>query len=226
VVQSQTLQLWRSSIVRKFIMGLSGLALSGFVLAHMTGNLLIFKGAEAYNMYGHAMTHNPAYPLIAWGLVAVILVHILCAISLTWENQRARDHRYAMGTHHEKGVSLASKTMAATGSLLAVFIVLHLISFKYGAHYEATYNGVVVRDLHRLLVEVFQKPGYVVWYLVSLVLLGFHLSHGFAAAFQSVGFSHPRWNPLVKTLAYIYAIVVAVGFISQPIYVYFFAARS
>lgn len=216
-------KLWKSSIARKFVMGLTGLALCGFVFVHMSGNMLIFKSAEAYNMYGHGITGNPLYPLISWGLIGVVILHVLCAVSLTWENQRARDVAYAMPTNNEKAASLASRSMAATGSIIAVFLVLHLLGFKYGAYYEVTYGDHTVRDLHKLILEVFRNPVYVVWYVFALIPLGFHLSHGFSSAFQSLGFSHPKWSPLIKTLACIYAIVVAAGFMSQPLYVFFFA---
>jgi succinate dehydrogenase / fumarate reductase cytochrome b subunit len=211
--------------MKKFVMGLTGLALSGFVLSHMAGNLLLFKSAQAYNMYGHAIVTNPVYPLISWGLVAIMVVHLLCAISLTWENQKARDHQYKMPTQDAKRASLASRSMAATGSLIAFFIVSHILTFKYGAHYDVEYNGVMVRDLHKLILEVFQNPLYVLWYVFSLFLLGAHLKHGFAASFQSIGFSHPRWTAKIRCLSVAYALIVALGFISQPIYVYFFAAR-
>ncbi|NCN28041.1 succinate dehydrogenase cytochrome b subunit [bacterium] len=215
-----TLTLLRSSVVKKAIMGLTGLGLSGFVLAHMTGNLLIFKGAQAYNTYGHQLTHNPAYPLIAIGLLALMGIHFVCGITLTWENKRARTQGYAVDAADQKAASLASRTMAGTGSILAVFIVLHLITFKYGTLYTITHDGVEMRDLHRLVIEVFQSPVYVAWYCFSLALLGFHLKHGFAAAFQSIGFGHPKWSAHIKCLAVVYALIVALGFISQPLYVY------
>jgi len=210
----------KSSIFKKFIMGLTGLGLAGFVLAHMTGNLLVFKGAEAYNLYGHAMTHNPAYPLIAWGLVAMMLVHAFVGILLAKENAAARPANYASPASKAKSASTASKTMIFSGSLLLVFIVLHLASFKYGAHYEATYNGQTVRDLHRLMVEAFQNIGFVAWYVVALIILGVHLRHGVSSIFQSLGFNHPRYTPAIKLIGIVYSVVVAVGFISQPIYVY------
>jgi len=210
----------KSSVAKKFIMGLSGLALAGFVLAHMTGNLLVFKGAEAYNMYGHMMTHSPVYPLISWGLVAIMLVHAFVGILLAKENAAARSSNYAVQASPAKSVSTASKTMIFSGSILLVFIVLHLASFKYGAHYEATYGAQTVRDLHRLMVEAFQNELFVVWYIVALIILGVHLRHGVSSIFQSLGFNHPRYTPAIKLIGVIYAVVVALGFISQPIYVY------
>ena len=214
------LHFLKSSVGKKFIMGLSGLGLAGFVFAHMAGNMLVFKSAEAYNMYGHTMTHNPAYPLIAWGLVAMMLVHAFVGILLTKENNSARPSNYAVQASKAKSASTSSKTMIFSGSILLVFIVLHLATFKYGAHYDVTYNGQTVRDLHRLMVEAFANPAFVVFYIVSLVILGVHLCHGVSSVFQSLGFNHPRYTPAIKLIGIVYSIVVAAGFISQPIYVY------
>jgi succinate dehydrogenase / fumarate reductase cytochrome b subunit len=83
-------------------------------------------------------------------------------------------------------------------------------------------NGVPMRDLHRLMVEVFKQPAYVLWYVISLVLLGFHLSHGFGSVFQSFGLREEKFGNSIKKLSWAYAIVVALGFLSQPIYIFFF----
>ncbi|MEO5667007.1 MAG: succinate dehydrogenase cytochrome b subunit [Bdellovibrionota bacterium] len=214
------LNFLKSSVAKKFIMGLTGLGLAGFVLAHMSGNLLVFKSPEAYNMYGHMMTHNPAYPLISWGLVAMMVVHAFVGILLTKENKSARSSGYAVQASAAKSVTAASKTMIFSGSILLFFIVSHLATFKYGPHYEITYNGLVVRDLHRLMVECFHSVGFVAWYVVALVILGVHLRHGVSSIFQSLGFNHPRYTPAIKLIGVLYAVVVAAGFISQPIYVY------
>jgi succinate dehydrogenase / fumarate reductase, cytochrome b subunit len=105
--------------------------------------------------------------------------------------------------------------------MLLVFLILLLITFMYGAHYDTTIDGVVMRDLHRLVLEVFQSPIYVGWYLVALVLVGLHLSHGFYSSFCSLGFYHPRYSSMLNKLGYLYAFVVAAGFIVQPLYVFF-----
>ena len=210
----------RSSIGKKTIMGLSGLAWSGFAFTHMLGNMLILVSADAYNKYGHAIVSNPLLPLAEAGLVVFLLMHAFTGIKLAKENHEARPERYVVAASTSKSGSAASKTMIYTGSLVLVFLILHLATFKYGHKYTTTIGGVEMRDLHRLIVEVFHQPGYVAWYLLSLVLLGFHLSHGFQASFQSLGFNHPRYTPVIKKAGLVYALVVAAGFLSQPIYVY------
>lgn len=217
------LQFFKSTIGRKYLMGITGLIWMGFVAGHMAGNMLIFVSPEAFNSYGHAIVSNK---LLLYGteaiLVLALFVHVLCAIVLTRQNRAARDTRYAVTPRGSKQASLASRTMAIQGSLLLAFVIIHLISFKYGSYYETSVNGVVMRDLHKLVLEVFQSPAYVAWYAVSLILLMFHLSHGAASIFQSFGILERKLQGGLKKIAWIYALVVAGGFLSQPIYVFLF----
>ena len=212
---------FKSSIGRKQIMGLSGLALSLFVLVHMTGNFLLFKGPEAYNGYSHFLITNHFIYVAEAGLVTLFLVHAFLGICLARENRKARTQGYAMSPSGEKSVCLASRTMIYHGLVLLVFTIHHLITFKYGPVYTATYNGEEMRDLYRLVTEVFQQPVYVVWYAVALVLLGLHLSHGFASSFQSLGFYHPRHTRCIKRFGYLYAAVVTIGFLAPPLVMFF-----
>lgn len=200
-------------------MGTTGLVWSGFVLAHMAGNLLMFAGADAYNKYGHTLTSGSIIYVAEAVLIAAFLVHVVCAISLTIENRAARGgQRYAMCPNGEKGPRLASQTMAIHGSIILVFIILHISTFKFGTYYETTVNGVVMRDLHRLLIEVFKEPGFVAWYLVSMAFLFFHLSHGVGSIFQSFGLKNERSERLIVGLSWAYGAIVSAGFFAQPIY--------
>ena len=216
----------KSTVGRKYIMGISGLVWMGFVLVHMAGNMLIFVSADLYNAYGHALVSNK--PLLYGAesiLVLALIVHVSTAISLTIENRKAKGTRYAVNPNGEKGPTLASQTMGIQGSVVLAFIILHLATFKYGTHYETTVNGVQMRDLHRLIIEIFQQPGYVAWYVVSLILLMFHLSHGAHSIFQSFGFLERKMLSGVRKFAWTYAIIVVVGFLSQPAYVFLLGGK-
>lgn len=215
------LDFLRSTVGRKYIMGISGLVWMGFVLSHMAGNMLILVSPEAYNSYGHAIVSNkPLLYAAETVLIFALLAHVSTAILLTIENRKAKGSRYAMPASGEKAATLASRTMGAQGSVVLSFIILHLATFKYGTHYDTTVDGVQMRDLHRLIVEVFQKPGYVAWYFVSLVLLMFHLSHGAHSIFQSFGVLERKMQKGLKRFAWTYAIIVVAGFLSQPAYVF------
>ncbi|MEC9283895.1 MAG: succinate dehydrogenase cytochrome b subunit [Bdellovibrionota bacterium] len=210
-----------STIGRKQTMGIAGLGLSVFVLTHMLGNLLIFKGPQAYNEYAHALVSNPAIYLAEAGLLGIFVLHAINAIGLKIRNSGARTRSYAQTVNGEKAVSFASKTMIHTGMVILIFTILHLITFKFGTLYTATYGDSEIRDLHRLVIEVFQSPIYVAWYILSLIALGVHLSHGVASAFKTLGFNHPRYNCGIETFSLIYGWIIALGFISQPVYVFF-----
>lgn len=216
------LKFLSSSLGKKLLMGITGICLGLFVLTHLLGNMLLFVGPEAYNTYSHKLISNPLIKLIEGGLLLFFLSHMINGIRLTIENRRARPQKYAMSTNGVKGSSLASKTMIWHGGVLLIFVIHHLITFKYGPYYEATYNGVVMRDLHRLVIEVFKSPGYVAWYVVAMVILGFHLSHGFSSALQSLGFNHPKYAPWIKRLGLSFSVLIAMGFSAQPVYLAFF----
>lgn len=217
------MNLLKSSIGKKYLMGLAGAGWTLFVAGHMAGNLLIFAGPEAFNRYGHAIVSNK--PLL-YGteafLIICLLTHVLLGINLTLQNKKAKPQKYAVSAVSEKKSSWASKTMAIHGTIILFFIIYHLITFKWGPVYMIEHGGETMRDLHRLVVEVFANPSYVVGYFVCLVLLGIHLSHGASSVFQSLGANHPRYTPLIKKAGWLYAVVVAGGFISQPLYVFFF----
>lgn len=204
-------------------MGLAGAGWTLFVLGHMAGNMLIFAGPEAFNRYGHAIVSNK---LLLYGteafLIVCLVTHVGLGILLTLQNKKAKPQKYAATPVSDKKSSFASKTMALQGSIILIFIITHLNTFKYGEEHWVEYGGETMRDLHRLVIEVFSQPTYLAWYLVCLFLLGFHLSHGASSVFQSLGANHPKYTPVIKKAGFAYALIVAAGFMSQPIYVFFF----
>lgn len=210
-----------TSIGKKYLVALSGLGLGGFVLTHMSGNMLILAGGETYNKYSYALVSNPLILVAELGLLALFAAHVYFAISLTLANRHARPVApFQLPDYgNDKRAEFASRSMIYTGLLTFVFLVLHLWTFKYGAHYSVTYQGVEMRDLHRLVLEKFRQPLYVVWYLFSLLVLGVHLSHGFTATLQSLGFQSVR-NRCLKKAGWALTALIIVGFMSQPIYVF------
>lgn len=210
-----------STIGRRQLIAITGLALSGFVLTHMLGNMLILVGAEKYNAYAHALETNPLLPIAEGGLVLAFLAHLIFALWVSWKNWNARQTGYAVMSHGAKRTTWTQRSLWAQGLVILVFTILHLITFKYGPEYTVTYGQTQMRDLHRLVIEVFQQPLYVGWYIVALIILFFHLSHGVGSSLQTLGVNHPRYNGAIKCLSWAYATIVILGFLSQPIYVYF-----
>jgi succinate dehydrogenase / fumarate reductase cytochrome b subunit len=209
-----------SSVGKKQIVGLTGVGIALFALSHMAGNMLILVSGKAYNYYSHSLVTNPLLPLAEIGLLIAFLVHVLFATSLTVTNRRARPRGNVSAGSGLKRASFASRSMILTGLLVFVFLVLHLITFKYGTHYMVVYDGIEMRDIHRLVVEKFHEPLYVGWYIFSLLILGVHLSHGVGALFQSLGISSNR-KAWVRQVSWAFAIVVVGGFISQPLWILF-----
>lgn len=213
---------WRVTIGQKQIVAATGLGLALFVLSHMAGNLLMFKSPQAYNEYGHALVSNPLFFLAEGGLIAAFLFHASIAIRLQFINKAARPVAYAASPTGAKATDPVSKTMAIQGMIILVFVLLHLWTFKYGPHYEVDYGKGPIRDLFKLVTEVFQSPGYIAWYSFSLIVLGLHLSHGIKSVLQTFGIHHPAYQNHIKLAAVLYALLVAGGFLSQPIYMFFF----
>lgn len=210
-----------SSIGKKQIMALTGLGLLGFTASHLLGNILIFVGADAFNFYAHQLTSNPLIYVAEAGLAGMFLLHILLAILTRVENMRARPVNYYVKTRSGRGETLASKTMPLTGIVLLVFIILHLLNFKFGTEYATTVDGVAMRDLYKTVVEYFASPLYVAWYVFAMCTLGYHTSHGFQSAFQSWGLRHPKYTPVIDVLSLVYGVVVAFGFSAMAIYCHF-----
>lgn len=210
-----------STIGRKQLVGVTGIGLSLFVLSHMLGNMLILVGPQAYNEYAYALVSNPLIYLAEAGLLLLFVAHLVIALVLAWKNWKARDFKYAMRPNGDKATSLIQRSLWAQGLLILVFLILHLITFKFGHYYSADYGNGEIRDLHRLVIEVFEQPAYIVGYIIALIVLGLHLSHGVGSSLQTLGVHQPRFQKHFRCLSIAYAVIVTLGFLSQPIYVFF-----
>ena len=210
-----------SSIGKKQITAITGLGLLGFTAVHLAGNLLLLAGSDSFNAYGHTLVNNPFIGVVQLGLLAFFLIHISMAATVTLQNVSARGKRYYVKNRTGRGETIASMTMPYTGVILLVFIILHLINFKYGTHYETTVDGVVMRDLYKLVVEYFANPLYVAWYVFAMLALGLHTGHGLQSSLQTWGLNHPKYTPTVKVISVAYGIAVAIGYSSLAIFCYF-----
>jgi succinate dehydrogenase / fumarate reductase cytochrome b subunit len=213
------LRVFDSSIGTKLLVGATGFLLFLYLILHIVGNVIVFLGPETYNGYAHFLLSNPLIYPIEIGLVLVFLLHVYKAIAMTVANRSARPVAYARkkyaGPPSRK--TIASSTMILSGIWLLLFVVIHVRSFKFGAEYEAG-NGV--RDLYRLELENFSDPLTVVFYVLSMIVVGSHLWHGVASSFQSLGIDHPRWTPRILAFGKIAAVVIAGGFVVIAIWAY------
>jgi len=212
-----------SSIGKKLIMSLSGLFLVLFVLVHLILNsFLMFDGTgELFNAGAHFMS----LPIIRFGLQPVLavgfIIHIIYAIILTLQNQKARPQKYATQNLGESS-TWSSRNMFVLGGLVLVFIAMHLLHFFIPIQIQGN-----VHDDYQLVKELFTNGStgliYSGLYVVGAILLGLHLAHGFWSSFQSIGFSNTLWRARLEKLGYIYAIFIGAGFTTIPLYLHFFA---
>ena len=200
-----------STIGKKVLMAVSGVALVGFVLGHMVGNLLLYQGPEAINAYADGLRRFPA---LLWGvrigLLVAVGIHIWSSTALTLSNHAARPVAYRHHAHQAS--TYASRTMKWSGPLLLIFIIYHLLHFTTGAAHPEFEPGNVYRNV----VIGFQNPAAAGFYIVAMLALGTHLSHGIWSMLQTVGLSHPRYDHLRKKIAVAVATVVVLGNISFP----------
>jgi len=213
-----------SSLAKKYWMALTGLFLSIFLIAHLAGNLQLLDmspdGQLKFNEYAKFMTTFPLVKIVSYVLYASILFHAFDGILLAIQNRKARPVRYV----HEK--SSANRTwysgqMALLGTLIMVFIVLHMKAFWYEMHWgELGMDSNGNKDLYTLVAVTFTQLWYVVVYVISMAVLAFHLLHGFSSAFQSLGANHPRYTPVIKSVGVFFAVIVPIFFALIPVWMF------
>ncbi len=204
-------------------MSLTGLFLIVFLVVHVSGNMLLFKndGGEAFNLYAEFMTTNPLVRVASIVLYSGLLLHIIYSLVLSIKNKKARPVGYTLANPRYNS-SWKSRNMGILGTIVLIFLIIHIRSFWFEMHFGYTptrnYGGVEVKDLYAIVVSAFSQWWYVVVYLLAMVGLAFHLSHGFWSAFQTLGMNHKKYTPFIKTVSLIFAILVPALFASMPIY--------
>jgi succinate dehydrogenase / fumarate reductase, cytochrome b subunit len=213
-----------STIGRKLVMSITGLFLCSFLVVHLIGNLQLFKddGGLAFNVYSEFMGHNPVIRTMEIVLVLGFLFHIYDAFVLTRRNQASRPVGYA-NNHPEQNSNWSSRNMGLLGTVILVFLIIHLYNFFWRARFgELGIDGGGNPDLYIVVKESFQLWWYVAIYVIAMIALAYHLIHGFQSAFQTLGLTHKKYTPLIKSLGYAFAIIVCFGFATMPLYFFFF----
>jgi succinate dehydrogenase / fumarate reductase, cytochrome b subunit len=214
-------RVFSSSVGTKLLIGVTGLALFVYMLLHLAGNAIIFFGRNAFNSYSHTLISNPLIIPIEIGLLAVFLLHIYKTVTMWMGNKAARPVGYEKKelAGHTSRKSLASSTMIWSGLIVAIFVVIHVKQFKFGTFYLVA-GSESIRDLYRTEIEVFRNPLWVVFYVIATLLVGLHLRHGIASAFQSLGLDHPRYTKRLVVLGIALALLIGVGLAAIPVWVY------
>ena len=209
----------RTSIGTKFLMAITGLLLLGFVIVHMLGNLQIYAGPRQINAYAETMQGlGPVLWLMRAGLLAVLLVHLRCAVKLTTMARNARPIPYAEA--HPIQSTYQSRAMLMTGLIILAFLVFHLLHFTTGTihsdYYAAAHAGNGI-DLHSMFVRSFQHAPTAAAYMVAMGLLGMHLAHGVSSLCQSMGWVRPKYRELIRKLGLLVTGVIVAGNVSMPL---------
>lgn len=223
-----------SSLGRKYLMSVSGLAMVGFVVTHLLGNLQLYGDGTAFNAYAKGLHDlGPLLWAAELGLIGVLVLHVAVAIGLQMSNRKAAGPvRYQHAQESKGGPSYFSpfsRGMIITGGTLLVFLVVHIMHFKYGffapddvANKMTTVKGEEALDLYARVHHAFKNPGWVAFYMVCMGVLFGHLRHGFWSAFQSIGALNWRLEKPATIAALATAGALAAGFIGIPIYIFLF----
>ena len=219
-------RVFSSSVGTKLLIGATGLLLFAYLLLHLAGNLLVFAGPRTFNAYAHALISNPLTVPVEIALALVFLLHVYKTVTNWLKNRTARPIGYEKKAWagYTSRKSIGSTTMIWTGLATLLFVGIHLAQMKYGAWYEMAGDvpgSVAIRDLYRTEAEVFASPLWVGVYVVCMVLIGFHLRHGIASAFQSIGADHPVYTKRLVIAGTVLAVLIGGGFAIIPLYVYF-----
>lgn len=214
----------QSQVGRKILTGITGIGLILFIIGHLLGNLTVFGDVQAFNEYTLALESMGWFLYFIEAVLAIVFIlHAYVGISIWLRRKKSRPEGYRKsgsigGASHK---NWASRSMILTGVILLVFLVIHLNTFKFGDTETIVLNGEQARDLKALVIDKFQSPVYAFGYTFVMILLGFHLGHGFWSAFTSLTMKHNRTSSIIYTIGIIFALLMAMGFIFIPLYIYF-----
>lgn len=209
-----------TSIGKKQLVAVSGLAMVFFLVAHLLGNLLVFSGPEALNSYAEKLhSLGPLLWVARIGLLGMFFLHFTLIAVLAIQNKRARAQAYSVPLHKTTR-SFFTKSMRVSGVIVFAYIVIHLLDFTFTPH--TIDNSMIDGEFYGLyghLYNYFLNPIRSVFYILAMVSIGMHLIHGVQSVVQTFGFNHTTYTPLIKKASMGVAAVLVLGFSSIPVYV-------
>ena len=200
-----------TSIGKKLMMAVTGFCFCCFLAFHLLGNLAIYSGKDAFNAYAERLHSLGVIITVSeWCLLIFAIIHVLFGAILFYENLVARPVKYSV-KKSAGGSSLASATMPYTGFILLLFVAFHLFNFHFADKSNQT--------IFQIIVNTFARPGYVIIYVVAVLVAAIHISHGFWSAFQTIGANHPKYMPFIRGASIIYSLIIGIGFGFIPLYI-------
>ena len=212
----------KSSLGRKLVMAITGLFLIMFLVGHMLGNMLLFleDGGQAFNEYARFMTTTPIIQVLSMVTYASIIIHAIYSIIITRKNRGARLVKYSINKPSANS-QWSSRNMGILGTIVLIFLIVHFRTFWYEMRFGhipvVNYDSAgEFKDLYSIVAEAFTQWWYVLLYVVAMIGLAFHLSHGFKSAFQTLGLCHKKYTPLIEGAGLLFSIVVPTLFALIP----------
>jgi succinate dehydrogenase / fumarate reductase cytochrome b subunit len=207
------IRTYGSSIGKKLFMAITGLGFIGFLGVHLAGNLMLYSGGTAFNAYAeklHAL--GPILTVFELGLLVFAITHVTTGLILFIQNIKARSVPYKIDKP-AGGRTLSSTTMPYTGLIILAFVIFHLINF--------TFVDKTNRTIFEIVSAAFSSPIYTIIYVLVMIVVAFHVRHGFWSAFQTVGINHPKYMPAIMLLGLVVSLIFGFGFGLLPIYIWF-----
>ncbi|TXD53432.1 MULTISPECIES: succinate dehydrogenase cytochrome b subunit [unclassified Polaribacter] len=212
---------------KKSIIALTGLFLCVFLVVHLSANCILLLpediARDAYNSYSTTLRESSFIKIIAYILYVSIIVHALYALLITLKNRKAKPQKYVLN-HSKENSAWASKNMGILGTLILIFIIIHLANFwariKLGLGEEVGMDAFGHKDVYEVTYSLFQNIYFVLFYTLISIPLALHLHHGLKSAFKTLGFYHKKGLQIIAKIALIYAVIMGVGFGIIPIIVY------
>jgi len=212
-----------STITRKTLMALTGLFLCFFLVIHLLGNLQLLlpaeRAKESFNSYSHLLSGNIFIKIISYVLYTSIIVHCIDALVITLKNKKTAG-KYAID-NRAKVSKWYSRNMGVLGTIILIFLVFHFKDFWYQYKFGTLPTDEQGnKDLYTIVIAAYQDWWYVLFYVLSMFALGYHLLHGFFSAARSLGVYHPKYVSWIRVFGTGYSYVIAIGFAIIPIYIY------
>ncbi len=206
--------IYQSSVGKKILMAVTGVCLCIYLVVHLAGNLLLFKqdGGAAFNAYAEILPSIFIIRVIEIILFAIFLGHIFLGTVLWWKNRGARPQGYRVNKAGDNSTTL-SRIMFYTGGIVCIFLVIHLAQFWAPSRFAS-----VEPKMYDLVVQAFRDPVYAILYIAAMVLLAFHLQHGFQSALQTFGLRNAKYLPLINLVGVLFWLVIPLGFALMPLY--------
>lgn len=223
------LNLFRSTILSKIVMAVTGVILVLYIVVHTAGNMLIYLGKDSINSYS-AFLHSlgPILWIVRIALVVALILHIYTSLILKFRNLDAKPQKYAVRNYVK--AKLTSRTMVWTGTMILCFVVYHLMHFTIRTtnpgHYTAEFfkpihsvTDILVErlDVFRMIIMGFQNPVIAIVYMVGVIIVGFHLNHAIQSMFQTLGFNQKNYFSFIEKSGVAISIIITLCLISIPI---------